>query len=138
MRVLLYTVSILSVVLLAFWAYREGYATRATERQVRDLHRQIAQAEAELAMLNAEWAYLNRPERLRILAEMNFERLGLMPLAATHYAMIDQVAYPPEPQAASDGTAWATDLDAALGDVATLSHGPAPLPPLAGDGEQLP
>ena len=138
MRIVLYSTSVLAVVVLAFWAYREGYETRATAREVARLHRAIAQADATLAMLNAEWAYLNRPDRLRILAEMNFERLGLIPLGADHYGRIDQVAFPPEPEPEPAKTDWATDLGTVLGDVATLSHGPDRPQALANDGEQLP
>ena len=149
MRGVLYTLSIILVVALAFWAYDEGYETRATERAVAQLKREIGQRHQELSMLNAEWAYLNRPDRLAALAEMNFETLGLMPLSAEHFATIDQVAYPlPEPVAPQPPEAWAVGeaLSDKLGEVIVMTHrygaDTAPRliapPTLAEDGEQLP
>ena len=61
MRILLYALSVSVVVILAFWAYGEGYETRATERDVARLERTIGARHQELSMLRAEWAYLNRP-----------------------------------------------------------------------------
>ena len=146
MRPFLYALSMLLVVALAFWAYEEGYETRATARAVQGLKAEIGRRHEEMAVLRAEWAYLNRPDRLRALAEMNFERLGLMPLGSDHYGVVAQVAYPPP---APDGPAPWTEagaLDEKLGGIATLRHeygadaAPALIAPptLADDGEQLP
>lgn len=83
---------------LAFWAYRENYSTRAAQSELRAMQREIGALQEELRMLRAEWAYLNRPERLRALVALNFDRLGLMPMTPEHFGAIDQVAYPaPEP-----------------------------------------
>lgn len=94
MRSLLYVLSGLLVMGLAYWAYHENYETQASLRDVRDLHRQIGAAHQRLNVLDAEWAYLNRPDRLRDLAELNFERLGLLPLMPDGFGRIDQIAYP--------------------------------------------
>ena len=146
MRGFLYSLSICAVVGLAFWAYREGYDTRATERSVAELQREIGRRHRELSMLRAEWAYLNRPDRLAALAEMNFERLGLMPLTPTHFAVAEQIAFPPPmpilPSVWADGAA----LEEKLGEVIIMQHGPGRMtapaliapPSLADDGEQLP
>ncbi len=91
----------LAVMGLAFWAYRENYRTQEVMSEVQALQRQMAEGRATLAILNAEWAYLNRPDRLRALVEINFDRLGLLPLAPEHFGQVDQVMYPqPEPEAA--------------------------------------
>ena len=91
MRGLLYLMSALMVVGLGFWAYNENYATQDSIREVRDLNRQIGEAHARIRMLNAEWAYLNRPDRLRDLADLNFDRLGLLPLMPDGFGRVDQV-----------------------------------------------
>ncbi|TCP62385.1 hypothetical protein EV663_102232 [Rhodovulum bhavnagarense] len=94
MRSLVYIVTSLAVMGLAFWAYRENYATQQALDEVAGLNREIGHLRERLAVLNAEWAYLNRPDRLSDLAAMNFDRLGLVPIEAARFGAIDQVAYP--------------------------------------------
>lgn len=96
MRGFLYVISALTVVALAFWAYQQNYATQQALRDVRGLQGEIATQRSRLAVLRAEWAYLNRPERLRELAEINFDRLGLLPLMPEQFGLVDQVSYPPQ------------------------------------------
>lgn len=97
MRAFLYILTSLAVIGLAFWAYRENYATQQALGEADRLHESIRSAHARLAVLKAEWAYQNRPERLRDLAEINFERLGLLPLNPDQFGQVDQVAFPPPP-----------------------------------------
>lgn len=97
MRAVLYIMTSLAVVGLAFWAYRENYATQQALSEADKLHVNISAAHSRLAVLRAEWAYQNRPDRLRDLAEINFERLGLLPLYPEQFGQVDQVAYPPLP-----------------------------------------
>ncbi|NBD30091.1 MAG: cell division protein FtsL [Alphaproteobacteria bacterium] len=97
MRSFLYIFSALAVVALGFWAYRENYTTQEAMREVRDLHREIGAAHERLQVLRAEWAYLNRPDRLRDLAELNFERLRLLPLMPDAFGKVAQIAYPAPP-----------------------------------------
>lgn len=94
MRSLLYVFSGVLVMGLAYWAYHENYRTQASLKEVRGLHRHIGAAHERLNILQAEWAYLNRPDRLRDLAELNFDRLGLLPLMPDAFARVEQVAYP--------------------------------------------
>ena len=95
MKTLLYTTAIAGVVTLAYWAYQENFQTKQALDRVNDLRIQIADTREALGIQRAEWAYLNRPERLQDLIEMNFDRLGLLPLTPGHFAEADQVAYPP-------------------------------------------
>lgn len=94
MRGLLYVLSALCVIGLAFWAYHENYKTKDAQVRAAELQNSISQSRQRLRMLKAEWAYLNRPERLRDLVEINFDRLGLLPFQPHQFGKIDQVAYP--------------------------------------------
>lgn len=94
MRSFLFLLTAVAVVGMAFWAYRENYATQRALSETSRLHSEIGRASARLTVLRAEWAYLNRPDRLRELAEINFNSLGLLPLRPDQFGRIDQVAYP--------------------------------------------
>jgi len=94
MRKFFYVLSAFAVMGLAFWAYHESYKTQKSLKTAAELQRQIGKQGEALAILRAEWAYLNRPNRLRELAEMNFDRLGLLPLTSDRFGRIDQVAFP--------------------------------------------
>ena len=97
MRPLLDVVSFLAVLGLGLWAYRENYTTQSALRDVADLQDEIATLHESLAIQRAEWAHLNRPERLRDLAVLNFDRLGLMPMEPHQFGRGTEVAYPPPP-----------------------------------------
>jgi hypothetical protein len=94
MRPVLYVLTFLGLIALGFWAYRENYATQASLRDVRGLQSEIATLREALSVQRAEWAYLNRPDRLRDLASINFDRLGLMPMEPEQFGAAAQVAYP--------------------------------------------
>lgn len=94
MRGLLILMSVIAVMALGFWAYRENYRTQAELADVRALQTEIGALRESLSVLNAEWAYLNRPDRLRELADLNFERLGLLPMQPEQFGEVAQIAYP--------------------------------------------
>ncbi|OBY28300.1 cell division protein FtsL [Leisingera sp. JC1] len=98
MKTLLYAATCLAVFGLAFWAYRENYATQQVLKDTRALQREIGAAQVRLSVLRAEWAYLNRPQRLRELAEINFDNLGLLPLRPDQFGRVDEVSYPAPPE----------------------------------------
>ena len=97
MRSVFFILTACMVMVLAVWAYRQNYETQASLREVRDLRSEIGVLRERAGVLRAEWAYLNRPERLADLADMNFDRLGLLPLSPDHFGYIDQITYPIEP-----------------------------------------
>lgn len=97
MRGLFYVLAALAVIGLAFWAYQENYKTQSAIAEVRALHGEIGAAHERLGMLRAEWAYLNRPDRLADLADLNFNRLGLLPLMPDAFGAVDQIIYPLPP-----------------------------------------
>lgn len=115
MRTLAYVLCLVSVMGLAFWAYRENYRTQSALTEKTRVEREIAQLREDLGVLRAEWAFLNRPERLRELVALNFDRLGLVPLDSGRFMDIGHVDYPkapPPPDPATDAEA----LDAATAD----------------------
>lgn len=57
----------------AFGVYLVKYAVQDMQRQVVALQAKLDEEQESLHLLNAEWAYLNRPERLRSLAEKHLE-----------------------------------------------------------------
>ena len=56
MRAILYILTSLAVIGLAFWAYRENYATQQALGEADKLHQNIRAAHSRLAVLKAEWA----------------------------------------------------------------------------------
>lgn len=111
MRPLLYLLSFLAVMGLAFWAYRENYATQHQLKQMAAVQDEIASLRDEISMQKAEWAYLNRPDRLRDLATINFDRLGLMPIQPLQLGVPDNIAMPAPPPLVITG---AVDTSAAI------------------------
>ncbi len=95
MRGMFYALGAVVVIALAYWAYNENYATQGALRRVETLQSEIGTSLETLGVLRAEWAYLNRPDRLRELADLNFETLRLMPLTPDHFGDVQQVAFPP-------------------------------------------
>ncbi len=65
------------VAVLAIGLYMVKYSVQDVQRNVASLKTQLANEKESLHLLNAEWAYLNRPDRLRQLADRH---LDLMPL----------------------------------------------------------
>lgn len=97
MRSLMYVLTSIGVMALAVWAYHENHRTQQARAEMRAIEREIDALRTALAMQRAEWAYLNRPDRLRTLVEMNFTRLGLMPMTVDQFGLIGEIVYPERP-----------------------------------------
>lgn len=111
MRSVLYLLTTLIVMGLAFWAYRENYRTQAALTEMGNVQREIATLREDLGVMRAEWAFLNRPQRLRELVNLNHEKLKLVPFGANQFVDVGQVAFPP-PQAPEPGPGrMGTDAD---------------------------
>lgn len=117
MRSFLYILATLAVIGLAFWAYRENYATQAALSETQQLRTDIRAAHERLSVLRAEWAYLNRPDRLLDLADINFDRLGLLPLHPLQFGHAAQVSYPPDPVVEISDTVDLVDATAVIQEV---------------------
>jgi hypothetical protein len=94
MKSLFYILSVLAVMALAIWAYRENHQTQQAMAEAAQLRREIRSLREALGVQRAEWAFLNRAERLSELADLNFPRLQLLPMTGQQFGRIDQIAYP--------------------------------------------
>lgn len=122
MRPIVYVLSFLGLIGLGAWAYRENYATQSSLREVVALQDEIATLRENLTVQRAEWAYLNRPERLRVLATLNFDRLGLLPMDSAQFGATSAIAYPPMAEAIPETTEISSfDVDPAALEAAVLA-----------------
>ena len=80
LRFLLFGTLIGSTFAMGLWAYKINYDSRAADQRVKELEKSILSANKQFKILNAEWAHLNRPDRLRKLAEYYFFELRLTPI----------------------------------------------------------
>ncbi len=96
MRGFLTFIAAIAVVALGYWAYHQNIQTQQAIREINRLQHAIGAERERLGVLRAEWAYLNRPDRLRELVELNFERLGLAPMVPAQFANIDEIIWRPE------------------------------------------
>ncbi len=70
-------INMVCVVVLATGLYLVKYSVQNVQRDVVTLKHQLASEKESLHLLNAEWAYLNRPDRLRQLADRHLELVPL-------------------------------------------------------------
>ena len=123
MKGLVLICSILFLMAAGTWAYRQNYATRDVFDESRALQGEIAEARQRLGILRAEWAYLNRPDRLRDLTALNFDRLELLPLRPDQFARISDLR-PIAPDVLPDGLTAPIDVSASPSDLSTSEARP--------------
>jgi hypothetical protein len=70
-------VNMVCIAVLAIGLYLVKYSVQDVQREVSAMKRELAVERESLHLLSAEWAYLNRPDRLRRLADRH---LVLAPL----------------------------------------------------------
>ena len=97
MKTLIYGLFAVAVMGLAFWAYTQNYATQSLLKETQMVRDDMTHLRERLSVLRAEWAYLNRPDRLRDLANLNFDRLKLFPLAPEQFGHVDDIPFPGPP-----------------------------------------
>ena len=89
---------------LAIGVYLVKYSVQDVQRELAAMKTDLATEKESLHLLNAEWAYLNRPERLRQLADRH---LDLVPLDSRQ---INQVSVLPVASLAAGAPATSTLL----------------------------
>lgn len=87
-------VNMISIAVLAIGLYLVKYSVADVQRDVARLQTELADEKESLHLLNAEWAYLNRPDRLRKLADRHLDlepldsrqigEVSVLPVAATY------------------------------------------------------
>ncbi len=94
----------------AIYLYNVKYEVAAYRSQVKTLERQLIAEREAINDLHAEWSYLNRPERLKVLAERYLE---LEPVHAEQIVTVESL-----PGRTRD---FSPDLSSAFGGYAGIS-----------------
>ena len=87
-------INMVCLAVLAIGVYLVKYSVQDVQSNVVTLKTQLASEKESLHLLNAEWAYLNRPDRLRQLADRHLdlipldsrriENVSVLPVAAVY------------------------------------------------------
>ena len=115
----MYIVGVIACATLAFWAYSVSSQTRAASIKLHSLKAEIRKEHERISVLKSEWAYLNRPERLRHLVELNFEKLGLVQITDVNYGEATMVPYPSPDQLENLPEIDNSEIERLLADIAS-------------------
>lgn len=91
-------VNMISIAVLAIGLYLVKYSVADVQRDVVKLRGELANERESLHLLNAEWAYLNRPERLRRLADRHLDLAPMDSRQIGHVAVLPAAATVAESQ----------------------------------------
>lgn len=70
-------INMVCIAVLAIGLYLVKYSVQDVQRSVAALKTELATEKESLHLLNAEWAYLNRPNRLRNLADRHLDLVAI-------------------------------------------------------------
>ena len=98
-RTLIYSALSMSLIVFAWWAYKENYLTQNRQDVVEEMQSAHSERFFYLQYLNAEWAHLTRAERLIALVENNFDHVMLGPMTKVNLAKVETIPYAKEGQA---------------------------------------
>lgn len=94
------------IVVASFMLYNVKYKVQSLKAQIEETSKEIAQEKESLRVVSAEWAYLNRPERLKSLAD---KYLAGKAVTVDQVAEIEAIAFRERDVASVD--AEGADLD---------------------------
>ena len=94
------------IVVASFMLYNVKYKVQSLKAQIEETSKEIAQEKEALRVVSAEWAYLNRPERLKSLAD---KYLAGKAVTVDQVAEIEAIAFRERDVASVD--AEGADLD---------------------------
>lgn len=98
MRLLLYFAGILSLLTLAALSYSQNYATREILSEIDRTKTTIRAKQQQLRALEDEWAYLNRPDRIKALAVLNYSHIQLSRQFPQAPQSISDLPFQPDPE----------------------------------------
>lgn len=85
-------INMMCVAALAIGLYLVKYSVQDVQREVATLKVNLAAEKESLHLLNAEWAYLNRPDRLRQLADRHLDLVPLESRQINHVSALPAAA----------------------------------------------
>ena len=115
MRTVIYCVLSASLIVFAWWAYKENYLTQDRQRTLETMQKLHGERFYYLQYLNADWAHLTRSERLIALVENNFNQIALGPMTEANVVKLETIPYVLEQHAQIDPLRWSDTSEISSG-----------------------
>ena len=93
MRTVIYGFLSASLIVFAWWAYKENYLTQDRQRTLETMQKLHSERFYYLQYLNADWAHLTRAERLIALVENNFNQIALGPMTEANVIKLETIPH---------------------------------------------